>query len=155
MDELSRRVAELVLQKIQKFPRARLLGIKPEIELPYTLVDEPPYEVLIAGSLTASELLFPPEELLQALLTGKQVLLYRASLPHLLHTETTPRLLLNRLREAEQQLYRWGVQPLELPKSGTLITAQRARQMQALGQCAPKGCRLTPLAREILEEKQL
>lgn len=155
MDEaLIKKVTELVLQKLQQKPRALLIGQKPEMELCYTLTDQPPYEALVIGSLTASELLMPPEPVLQALLQGKPVLVVRQTLPHLNHAGTAPRALLTRLQEAEQLLYRWGAVPLEQPKAGALITAQQARQLRELGQNIPHNSRLTPLAREILEGKE-
>jgi len=150
MDELTERVTELVMQRLSQKPRALLIGTRPSAALAYTLVEEAPYEALVIGSLSVHELLFPPDVILDALLQGLPVLLNREGIPHA-RKGTASKNLLFRLREAEQTLYRWGVQPLCTPQSGTFITAVQARQLRALGQAAPPDSRLTPLAREILE----
>ncbi len=151
MDELTRRVTERVLSRLQERPRALLIGKEPNEPLCYTYVKEAPYSAVILGSLSVYQLLFPPEEVLQALYEGKPVFLCQTGLPK---DPGAPKLLQHRLREAEQQLYNWGAKPLCAPIKAGLITATEARRMRSLGQTAPKGSRLTPLAREILEGKE-
>ena len=60
--------------------RAFLLGTEPP--LGYTYVHEPPYDTVVIGSLTLSQLLhFQEETALQALAEGKPVILYTPGLP--------------------------------------------------------------------------
>ena len=62
--------------------RALLIGKEPAAELGYSYVTEPPYDAVVIGSLTLSQLLrFREERVLSALAEGKPVYLYTPGLP--------------------------------------------------------------------------
>ena len=67
--------------------RALLIGREPAAELGYSYVTEGPYEAVVIGSLTISQLLrFREERVLQALAEGKPVHLYTPGLPQVSKT---------------------------------------------------------------------
>ncbi len=127
--------------------RALLIGNEPGIPLGFSYVREPPYEVVVMGSLTLCQLLrFSEEEVLDALAQGKQVYLYTPGLPQ----APKNRALAASLASAQRELKNWGV----LFTDGAqrrLITAQEAKNMKLRGQRPSPGAMLTPLAKEILE----
>ena len=62
--------------------RALLIGKEPGLELGYQYVAEPPYDVVVIGSLSLGGLLrFREERVLTALAEGKSVYLYTPGLP--------------------------------------------------------------------------
>ena len=62
--------------------KALLIGREPELDLGYSYVTQPPYDAVVIGSLTFSQLLqFSQEPALEALAQGKSVLLYTPGLP--------------------------------------------------------------------------
>ena len=141
--------AEVLRRLTPHGPRALLIGAAPAEPCGYQLVKTAPYEAVVVGSLSAAQLLSPPQELLQALLEGKPVLLNEAGLCSRSCDRRAPRLLLTRLQEAERQLRQWGARPL-VGQDSRLITAAEARRLRDQGGTPPARARMTPLAREIL-----
>ena len=127
--------------------RALLIGAEPAAVLGYTYVTQPPYDVVVIGSLGLSELLyFRDERVLSALAEGKSVVLYTPWLPE----APKNRALSASLASSRRELKSWGV----LFTDGAarhLITAQEAKRMRLAGDRPGAGAVLTPLAREILE----
>lgn len=144
-------LADAILQKMeQRKPRALLIGDRPDIDHNYNYVNEKPYEAMVLGVLTPGQLLhMPSDEVCRALLEDIPVYLY-AGQPW--HGSRTAKALCRELTAAEQRLLRLGIMPLE--PSGHLITAREARELSRLGQRPGAGCRMTPLARDILEGKE-
>ena len=127
--------------------RALLIGKEPGLELGYTYVVEPPYEVVVIGSLSLSQLLrFQEEPVLQALAEGKPVYLYTPGLPE----AAKNRALSASLTAAQRELKNWGVLFTDGGRK-RLITAEEARILRTTGRQPSPGAVLTPLAREILE----
>ena len=141
-------LTDAVLQKIaaQK-PRALLVGESPEIDSNYIYVNETPYEAVILGVLSPGELLHMPNDAVCcALLKGMPVYLWQHQ-PW--RKSTAARLLCRELSAAEQHLYRLGVLPLD--DSSQMLTAKRARELLQQGKRPSPNCRMTPLARDVLE----
>ena len=127
--------------------RALLLGREPGTELGFQYVSEPPYDAVVIGSLTLSQLLrFREEPVLTALAEGKPVYLYTPGLP-----EVKNRALAASLAAKRRELKSWGVVFTDGCKRH-LVTAQEARAMLSAGQRPAPGARLTPLAKEIFEK---
>ena len=127
--------------------RALLLGREPEVPLGYQYVSEPPYDVVVMGSLTLSQLLrFQQEPVLDALAQGKTVYLYTPGLPE----APKNRALAGSLTAAQRELKNWGVLFTDGGRK-RLITAEEARNLRARGGSVSPGAVLTPLAKEILE----
>ena len=85
---------------------ALLIGREPGAELGYRYVSEPPYDAVVIGSLTISQLLrFREQRVLEALAQGKQVLLYTPGLPE----SPKNRALSGSLASAQRELKNWGV----------------------------------------------
>ena len=127
--------------------RALLIGQEPLKDLGVSYVREAPYDTVVIGSLSLSELLrFQNEEVLQALAQGKQVLLYSPGLPQ----APKNRALGASLTSAQRELKNWGVLFTDGGRK-RLITAEEARTMKSRGQYPEPGARMTPLAKEILE----
>ena len=62
--------------------RALLIGREPEASLPYTYVQEAPYDAVVIGSLSLSQALgLRDDRILQPLAEGKPVVLYTPGLP--------------------------------------------------------------------------
>ena len=121
-----------------------LIGEKPE--MPWEYVTEPPFDGIVIGSLTFSELLyFRNEQVLQALATGLPVYLYTPGLP-----QAANRALSARLASAQRELKSYGVLFTD-GRRKTLITAQEAKLMRQQGRSPAPGAVLTPVAKEILE----
>lgn len=127
--------------------RALLLGKEPGAELGYVYVTEGPYDVVVIGSLTLSQLLrFREERVLQALAEGKSVYLYTPGLPEV----PKNRALAGSLTAAQRELKNWGVLFTDGGRK-RLITAEEARILKSTGRGVSPGAVLTPLAKEIME----
>ena len=127
--------------------KALLIGKEPGAELGYTYVTEAPYEAVVMGSLTLSQLLrFREEPVLQALAEGKPVYLYTPGLPE----APKNRALAGSLTAAQRELKNWGVLFTDGGRK-KLVTAEEARLLRNLGRQPSPGSVLTPLARELLE----
>lgn len=127
--------------------RALLIGREPDAELGYTYVSEPPYDVVVVGSLTLAQLLrFREERVLCALAEGKSVYLYTPGLPE----APRNRALAGSLTAAQRELKNWGVLFTDGGRK-RLITAEEARLLRSTGGTVSPGAVLTPLAKEILE----
>lgn len=147
---LDRLTEELWQRLQQERPRALLLGEVPEDLQKYFYVNEKPYEVIVIGKLTPAQLLqMPSDPVCTALLEGMPVYLT----PQPWHKGNSASALRRDLQAACQRLLRYGVMPCR--EEGHLITAERARAMAAAGERPSRGSRLTPLARDILEGKEL
>ena len=130
--------------------RALLIGREPAAELGYDYVAKPPYDAVVIGSLSLSQLLrFREERALEALAEGKPVYLYTPGLPE----APKNRMLSGSLASAQRELKNWGVLFTDGGRK-KLITAQEARTLRAAGKMPGSGAVLTPLAREIMEGKQ-
>lgn len=126
---------------------ALLIGKEPGLELGYRYVTEPPYEAVVIGSLTLSELLrFREERVLAALAEGKPVYLYIPGLPE----APKNRALAGSLTAAQRELKNWGVLFTDGGRK-KLITAEEAKLLRSSGRQPSPGAVLTPLAKEILE----
>ena len=127
--------------------RALLLGKEPGMELGFQYVQAPPYEAVVTGSLSLSQLLrFREEMVLEALAEGKPVYLYTPGLPE----APKNRALAANLAAAQRELKNWGVLFTDGSRK-RLITAEEARILRAAGRSPGPGAVLTPLAREIME----
>ena len=127
--------------------RALLLGKEPGLNLGFQYVREAPYEAVVMGSLTISQLLrFREETVLTALAEGKPVYLYTPGLPE----APRNRALAGSLTAAQRELKNWGVLFTDGGRK-KLITAEEAKVLRASGQQPAPGAVLTPLAREIME----
>lgn len=127
--------------------RALLVGKEPVAQLGYQYVTEAPYDAVVIGSLSLSQLLrFQEERVLQALAEGKQVYLYTPGLPE----APKNRALSGSLTAAQRELKNWGVLFTDGGRK-KLITAEEARILRSTGQQPSPGAVLTPLAREIME----
>lgn len=128
--------------------RALLVGDEPAAALGVSYVTEPPYDAVVIGSLSLSQLLrFHQEQVLTALAEGKSVLLYTPGLPE----APKNRALAASLASAQRELKNWGVIFTDGGRK-RLVTAQEARSMRLQGQRPSADAVMTPLAREILGE---
>lgn len=127
--------------------RALLLGKEPGAELGFQYVQEKPYDAVVIGSLSLSQLLrFREETVLEALAEGKPVYLYTPGLPE----APKNRALAGSLTAAQRELKNWGILFTDGGRK-RLITAEEARLLRAAGRTPAPGAVLTPLAREIME----
>ena len=127
--------------------KALLIGKEPGAELGFRYVTEPPYDALVIGSLTLSQLLrFREEAVLAALAEGKSVYLYTPGLPQ----SPKNRALAGSLTAAQRELKNWGVLFTDGGRK-RLITAEEARLLRSTGGTVSPGAVLTPLAKEIME----
>ena len=127
--------------------RALLLGREPGTELGFQYVSEPPYDAVVIGSMTLSQLLrFREEPVLAALAEGKPVYLYTPGLPE----APKNRGLSASLTAAQRELKNWGVIFTDGGRK-RLVTAEEARLLRAAGRQPAPGAVLTPLAKEIME----
>ena len=127
--------------------RALLIGRAPGAELGFSYVQEPPFDAVVMGSLTLSQLLrFREDAVLAALAEGKPVYLYTPGLPE----SPKNRALAGSLTAAQRELKNWGVLFTDGGRK-KLITAEEARLLRSTGRRPGEGCMLTPLAKEILE----
>ena len=128
--------------------KALLIGKEPLFDLGYSYTATAPYDSVVIGSLTLSQLLrFDNQQVLEALATGKSVILYTPGLPE----APGNRALSASLASARRELKNWGVVFSDGAKK-QLITAQEARRLRDAGQKPAPGARMTPLAKEILED---
>jgi hypothetical protein len=129
--------------------RALLIGNTPDWEMGCSYVNQPPYDGIVIGSMTIRQLLdVPPEQVLEALAQGKSVLVYTPGLPQCPGNRALGSALAARRRELKS----WGVVFTE-GSGRRLITAQQAKLLKEAGKKPGPGAVLTPLAREILEDK--
>ena len=127
--------------------RALLLGKEPGLELGFQYVQEAPYDTVVIGSLSLSQLLrFREEAVLEALAEGKPVYLYTPGLPE----APKNRALSGSLTAAQRELKNWGILFTDGCRK-KLITAEEARILRATGRQPAPGAVLTPLAKEIME----
>ena len=127
--------------------RAMLLGKEPGMELGFQYVREEPYEAVVIGSLTLSQLLrFREQMVLEALAEGKPVYLYTPGLPE----APKNRALAGSLTAAQRELKNWGILFTDGGRK-RLVTAEEARLLRSAGRQPAPGAVLTPLAREIME----
>lgn len=126
---------------------ALLIGQEPMCSLGYTYVKELPYEAVVIGSLSFSQLLhFSEEAVLQALAEGKRIIVYEPGLPEAKGSRGLAAALASKRRE----LKNWGMVFTDGGQK-KLITAQEARALLSAGQAPAPGAVLTPLAKEVLE----
>ncbi len=126
---------------------ALLIGKEPGQELGFRYVTEGPFDAVVIGSLSISELIrFREERVLAALAEGKTVYLYTPGLPE----APKNRALSGSLTAAQRELKNWGVLFTDGGRK-KLITAEEARLMRSTGRQPSPGAVLTPLAKEILE----
>lgn len=129
--------------------KALLIGTEPAAELGCSYVRQEPYDGVVIGSLTLSQLLrFREETVLEALAAGKPVYLYTPGLPE----SPKNRALAGSLASAQRELKSWGVIFTDGGRK-RLITAGEARTLRQQGRAPAPGAVLTPLAKEILERE--
>ena len=127
--------------------RAYLVGKAPPLPLGYEYSDAAPYDAVVIGSLTLTQLLrFRDEQVLSALAEGIPVFLYTPGLPQ----APKNRSLAASLAASQRELKNWGVIFTDGGQK-RLITAEEARAMRRTGRRPGPGAVLTPLAKEILE----
>ena len=127
--------------------RALLIGKAPGAELGYEYVSEEPFDAVMIGSLTLSQLLrFREEQVLEALAQGKSVYLYTPGLPE----AAKNRALAGSLTAAQRELKNWGVLFTDGGRK-RLVTAEEARILRSTGRSVSPGAVLTPLAKEIMD----
>ena len=127
--------------------RALLVGNEPGVALGFEYGSEPPWESVVIGSLSMSELLhFREGRVLEALAEGKAVYLYTPGLP----AAPKNRALAASLASAQRELKNWGVIFTDGGRK-RLVTAEEAKAMRRAGQRPGRDAVMTPLAREILE----
>lgn len=126
--------------------RALLIGKEPPCSLGYSYVNDN-FEAIVIGSLTLGQLLhFDDEAALTFLSQGKPVILYTPGLPEVKQN----RALAASLAGAKRDLKNWGVTFTDGGRKA-LITAEEARLLRSQGRTPDPGARMTPLAKEILE----
>ena len=127
--------------------RALLIGREPSAALGFDYVKELPWDAVVVGSLSLSELLrFREERVLAALAEGIPVYLYTPGLPG----APKNRALAASIASAQRELKNWGVIFTDGGRR-RLVTAEEARALRRAGQKPDRGAVMTPLAREILE----
>jgi hypothetical protein len=127
--------------------KALLIGSEPDADLECDYVFQPPFDLIVIGSLTLGQLLcFRDERVLAALSQGMQVYLYSPGLPQI----SRNRALAGAVATAVRELKGWGVLFTDGGRK-RLITAEEARALQQAGRRPCPGAVLTPLAKEILE----
>ena len=130
--------------------KALLIGKEPAADLGYDYVPAEPYDTVVIGSLTLSQVLrFREERVLEALAEGKPVYLYTPGLPE----APRNRALAGSLTAAQRELKNWGVLFTDGGRK-KLVTAEEARNLRSRGLQPGPGAVLTPLAREIMEGKK-
>ena len=126
--------------------RAFLIGKEPAALLGFQYVKEMPYDAVVIGSLSLSQLLrFQEQAALEALAEGKSVYLYTPGLPEVPRN----RALAAALTAGQRELKNWGVIFTDGGRK-RLVTAQEASELRRLGKQPDKNAVLTPLAKEIL-----
>ena len=143
-------LADAVLERLNtQKPRALLIGDDPMVNNNYNYVNDKPYEAVVIGRISPQTLFhMPTDAVCTALLEQMPVYL----LDHQPWKDSrTARTLCRELSLAQQRLYRLGVKPLHC--AAKLLTADDARSMRLSGKTPQQYCRMTPLARDILEGK--
>ena len=126
--------------------RAYLVGKAPPFSLGYEYADAAPFDAVVIGSLTLTQLLrFRDEQVLSALAEGKTVLCYGPGFPQ----SPGNRALSAALASSRRNLKNLGVVFTD-GNQRRLVTAQEARELRQAGRQPAPGAVLTPLAREIL-----
>lgn len=126
--------------------KALLIGKEPPVCLGHTYVQVAPFDAVVIGSLSLSELLrFRELSVLEALAEGKPVFLYTPGLPE----SPKNRPLAGSLTAAQRELKNWGVIFTDGGRK-RLVTAEEARVLRSRGAMPDAGAVLTPLAKEIL-----
>ena len=129
--------------------QAKLIGREPACDLGYSYTQTAPYDAVVIGSLTLGEALcFGNEAVLQALAEGKSVICYAPGFPQ----APKNRALGAALASARRNLKNWGIVFTDGAQK-RLITAEEAKALKSAGKQPPPGAVLTPLAKEILENK--
>lgn len=156
-ETLMETITNEVLRRLRaEGPRALLIGDTPADCGGFTLVSEAPYEAVLIGSLSLCELLsFSNNVILESLLNGIPVYITESALPSYRFRQSQNRPLLAKIQAAERQLRQLGVRSLPNSSQRRVITAQQARDMLAGGILPPKNAVLTPLAKDILEERSV
>ncbi len=127
--------------------RALLIGKEPPVALGMCYVNHEPYDAIVMGSLSLSQLLrFQEERVLEALAQGKPVYLYTPGLPEV----PKNRALAASLTSCQREMKSWGVIFTDGGRK-RLITAREAQLLRQQGQKPELGAVMTPLAKEILE----
>lgn len=127
--------------------KALLIGAEPPADLGCEYVSAAPYDQIVIGSLTLSQLLcFRDEAVFTALAGGMPVYLYAPGLPE----APKNRALAGSLATAQRELKNWGILFTDGGRK-RLVTAEEARHLRRSGRCPGPGAVLTPLAKEILE----
>ena len=127
--------------------RALLIGKVPEGLPEWEYVAEAPYDAVVMGSLTLSQLVqFREEAVLEALALGKPVYLYTPGLPEVPRN----RALAATVAASQRELKNWGVIFTDGGRK-KLVTAQEAKLLRQKGLRPGPGAVMTPLAKEILE----
>ena len=128
--------------------KALLIGKEPSVSLGVSYTQERPFDAVVIGSLSISQLLrFRDETVLCALAEGKTVLLYTPGLPEC----PKNRALAAALASSQRELKNWGVIFTDGGRK-RLITAEEARLLRQQGQRPGLDAVMTPLAKEILGE---
>ncbi len=134
-------------------PKALLLGREPERSFGFSYVTEPPYDVVVIGSLSIAQLLqFAFPEALRALMEGFPVYVWQPGLEHRRCGARYSPALYARCLALERELSQWGMVFLQSAPKPPLITSVQAQRLIETG-TAPMSNRLTPLARDILGGK--
>ena len=128
--------------------RALLLGREPPLNLGYEYVTEAPFDAVVIGSLSLSELLqFRSQLVLEALAQGKNVYLYTPGLPE----APKNRALSGSLTAAQRELKNWGVLFTDGGRK-RLVTAEEARRLRQRGERPGFDAVLTPWQRKFWRE---
>lgn len=128
--------------------RALLIGKEPDLPMPYTYVEEAPFDAVVIGSLPLSQALrLSDDRVLSALAEGKNVVLYTPGLP----VAPANRALSAALASSKREMKSFGIVFTDGAQK-KLITAREARELKNAGKYPAAGAVLTPLAREILEQ---
>lgn len=126
--------------------KALLIGSDPD-GLDFEFVHQPPYDVVVIGSLSLGQLLhFSEESVLSALAQGMAVYLYTPGLP----AAPKNRALSASLSSAQRELKNWGILFTDGHRRH-IVTAEDAKKLRRNHQTPSPGAVLTPLAKEILE----
>ena len=127
--------------------QALLIGKEPPVSLGVCYTRDAPYDMVVIGSLELGQLLhFSLQPVLEALASGKTVMLYTPGLPE----APKNRALSASLASAQRELKNWGVLFTDGSRK-RLITAEEAKIMRLSGEKPGHGAVMTPLAKEILE----
>ena len=144
-------LTDALMQRMEpQKPKALLIGDDPKVDNNYNYVNEKPYEAVVIGRLTPEGMFRMPTDAVCAALL-EQVPVYM--LDHQMWKDSkTARALCRELSAAQQRLYRLGVQPIH--RGARFLTAEQARNMRQCGKKPEEHCRMTPLARDILEGRE-